>query len=61
MSRTLKHKLNGKFNNGLITVKEMPMFMLKYWNRMNFWTGHYRHIRKETIAKSFEITDEDKP
>lgn len=59
MSRTFKHKLNGKFNNGLIELKDMPMFMLHYWNRMNFWTGHYRHIRKESIAKAHDLTIEE--
>lgn len=47
MSRTTKHTLNGKFNNKLIEVKDMPMSMLHYWNRMNFLTGHYRSKRKE--------------
>lgn len=59
MSRTTRHILNAKFNNGLIEVKNMPMSMLHYWNRMNFWTGHYRSKRKEYFAKlkQKEISD----
>lgn len=49
MSRTVKHKLNGKFNNGLIETKKMPIFMLHYWNRINFWTGRFKHQKKEII------------
>lgn len=51
MSRTTRHTLNGKFNNGLIEVKDMPMSMLHYWNRMNFWIGRYRSKRKEYFQK----------
>lgn len=51
MSRTIRHTLSGKFNNGLIEVKDMPMSMLHYWNRMNFWTGRYRSERKEYFQK----------
>lgn len=51
MSRTNRHILNGKFNSGLLEVKDMPMSMLHYWNRVNFWTGHYRSKRKEYFAK----------
>jgi len=58
MSRTLKHTLNGKFNNGLIEVKEMPIFMLHYWNRINFWTGKYRIVRKEIREKESLKVDE---
>ena len=49
MSNTYKHKLNGKFHNGLIQANEMPMNILFYWNRMNFWTGHFRNIKKQKI------------
>jgi len=57
MSNTTKHKLNGKFNNGLIDVKDMPMSMLHYWNRMNFWTGHYRKQRKDKIEKIIDYEE----
>lgn len=49
MSRTKKHTLNGKFNNGLIDVEDMPISMIHYWNRINFLTGYYKNMRKLKI------------
>lgn len=51
MSRTFKHKLNGKFNNGLIEVKDMPISILHSWNRMNFAVGKYKVERQKLIEK----------
>ena len=50
MSRTFIHTLNGKFNNGLLEKKDIPVRLWKYWNRKNFWTGRYRSLRKEKIS-----------
>ena len=54
MSNTYKHKLVGKFNAGLMSVAEMPMTILKMWNRDNFDKGQYKRARRDQAAKDYE-------
>ena len=45
MSNTHRHKIIGKFMNGLIEMKDIPMSVKLFWNRHNGSLGEYRHKR----------------
>jgi len=54
MSRTNKHKIEGKFNNGLIDLSEIPENIYSKWNRHNFDIGKFR-LKKRKIIESQHI------
>ena len=43
MSNTFKHKINTKYQLGLI--EKVPISMKKYWNRINFDKGEFLALR----------------
>ena len=49
MSRSNNHKIEGKFNNGLLQdiKNEIPINVLQKWNRRNFERGWFRFLRKK--------------
>lgn len=54
MSNTYKHKLNGKFNNGLL--EKPPQSLKNSWDRYNFDFGKYRKKKKKILL---EILDKE--
>lgn len=58
MSRTYKHKIQAKFNQGLIDYKDIPQNIKNMWNRYNFDWGKYRKQRIEkfiySLSKGYE-------
>lgn len=55
MSNTTKHKIEGKFSNGLISRDELPITVKAGFWRHNFETGRFR---AERIAKVSRIREE---
>lgn len=51
MSRTNRHKIEGKFNNGLIKLSDIPENIYSAWNRRNFDVGKFRSKKKKIIEK----------
>ena len=49
MSNTKKHKLKGKFNNGLL--EEIPIELENFFDRHNKDKGEYRKLKKELREK----------
>ena len=49
MSRSNNHKIEGKFNNGLLQdiKNEIPINVVQKWNRRNFERGWFRFLRKK--------------
>lgn len=49
MSRSNNHKIEGKFNNGLLQdiKNEIPINVIQKWNRRNFERGWFRFLRKK--------------
>ena len=47
MSNTFTHKIEGKFKNGLIDILDVPLSVLKKWDRLNFDAGYYRNERNK--------------
>jgi len=47
MSRTFKHKIEGKFNNDLIELSEVPNNVRKKWDRHNYDIGYFRNLRNK--------------
>ena len=49
MSRSNNHKIEGKFNNGLLQdiKNEIPINVVQKWNRRNFERWWFRSLRKK--------------
>jgi len=54
MSRTFVHKIEAKFNNGLIELDDIPENIRKKWDRHNFGGGKCRKKKKIIIEKQFD-------
>lgn len=58
MGKTFKHKLNVKHRIGLI--ENPPIFMRKFWNRINFDKGEFLALRAKKrdkiLKKEMEFT-----
>jgi len=48
MSNTFRHKINAKFNAGLISAKQAGISVNKMWDRKN---GDWGEFRKKRIEK----------
>jgi len=59
MSNTNRHKAEGKFNNGLIDLTEVPRNVLKGWNRYNFDKGEMKQERNKNRLKSLKLSEND--
>ena len=53
MSKTFSHKIEGKFNNGVIKLSDIPENIRNKWNRKNFDVGRYRKRKNILIEKQF--------
>ena len=56
MSRNHIHKIEGKFNNGLIDYKDIPENVKNKWDRKNFDRGKYKKLRKSKTEKELNKT-----
>jgi len=54
MSNTTKHKIEGKFRNGLISLSKIPLNIYKLWNRHNFDIGYHKKEKQKTKEKIIE-------
>ena len=54
MSNTFKHKINTKYRLGL--VKNVPISIQKYWDRINFDKGEFLALRAK---KKEQILDNE--
>jgi len=45
MSNSRKHKIIGKFKNGIIDKEDVPIAIRKMWNRHNFDFSYFRKIK----------------
>lgn len=57
MGNTYKHKILGKWKNGVIT--EVPLFIQKFWDRWNFSVDEAKEtrIRKREKILNKEMKD----
>jgi hypothetical protein len=47
MANTVKHKIEGKFRQGLIDYCDIPLSVRKKWSRHNFEVGYFRTLRNK--------------
>ena len=51
MARTYLHKIEGKFNNSLIDLDDVPVNVRNKWDRKNFEGGKLKMSRKKRTEK----------
>lgn len=54
MSRNHIHKIEGKFNNGLIDYENIPENVKNKWDRKNFDRGILRKRKKDIEEKQLK-------
>ena len=60
MSKTHRHSIKAKFNNGIIRLNEVSESVIKMWDRKNFDFGRYRKQRiKKRIKELNKCSDTD--
>ncbi len=54
MSKSIRHKLEAKFRQGLLDYEKAPTSLLNKWARKNFDWGKFRKLR---LAKRLKDLD----
>jgi hypothetical protein len=54
MSKSIRHKLEAKFRQGLIDIKKIPASLKNKWNRSNFDWGEFRNLRNKKRLKDLD-------
>jgi predicted nucleic acid-binding Zn-ribbon protein len=54
MSRNHIHKTEGKFNNGLIELEDIPQNVRNKWDRHNKSIGKFRKRKKDIEEKQLK-------
>jgi len=49
MSRTVRHRIEGKCRREVLRWKDQPINMIKKWNRRNNDWGEFRALKKELV------------
>lgn len=58
MSRDMIHAIEGKCRNGILDYKDVPINVLKKWNRYNFDIGFYKYKKRKLLEKTLDVIDE---
>jgi len=56
MGKSIRHKLEAKFRQGLLDYKNAPDFLQNKWARKNFDWGKFRKLR---LTKRLKDLDRD--
>ena len=56
MGKSIRHKLEAKFRQGLLDYTKAPDFLQNKWARKNFSWGKFRKLR---LAKKLKDLDKD--
>jgi hypothetical protein len=56
MAKSIRHKLEAKFRQGLLDYEKAPDFLQNKWARKNFSWGKFRKLR---LAKKLKDLDKD--
>ena len=51
MGKTYKHAFAAKFRNGLLAAKDIPLSVIKMWDRQNWDLGEFRAKKKALTEK----------
>ena len=54
MSKTFVHKIEGKFNNDIIEIADIPANVRNKWDRQNYDRGRHRKRKKILIEKQID-------
>jgi len=58
MSRTHRHKILGKWNNGLIDRNDVPINIRKFWKRINWDIGEFKALRLKKMEQIIDTQNE---